>query len=281
MLTARLKILYDYLQILSIDIVLGACAGMLFFDRLIGADLRPLLFLLLGMAVWCIYTFDHLLDAQQIKKEASTPRHAFHQKHFKVLAFLLVVFGILGLGAAFYFLKIKFIVFTGVALGSVILLSFVLLKLFPRKWVFLKEISIATLYVGGIMLAPYFHNDWVVIPESFWLLGFAYVLVAWFNTLYLGILDRESDKEDGLYSFALAVGKEKSVKLLFGLMALMLLYIVSLFLILHSRSYFHISILLIMALVHCITFLEGKAERDVVRRRLDACFMLPFILLLV
>src|SRR5690554_2224224 len=238
MLTERLKILYSYLQILSIDIVIGACAGMLFFDRLIGADLRLLLYLLLALAVWCIYTFDHLLDARQIKKKASAPRHAFHQKYFRVLAFLLVVLGSLGLGAAFYFLKIKFIVITGLALGSLILLSFTLLKVFPRKWVFLKEISIAAFYVGGIMLAPYFHNDLVKIPPAFWLLGLAYVLIAWFNTLYLGISDRESDKADGLYSFALAVGKGRSIKFLYGLMAIKLLYIFSLYLFLHSSSYF-------------------------------------------
>ncbi|HLW20406.1 MAG TPA: UbiA family prenyltransferase [Cyclobacteriaceae bacterium] len=281
MLTARLKILYSYLQILSIDIVIGACAGMLFFDRLIGADLRLLLYLLLALAVWCIYTFDHLLDARQIKKAASTPRHAFHQKHFKRLAILLAISGSLGMGMAFYFLKIKFIVITGLALGSLILLSFTLLKIFPRKWVFLKEISIATLYVGGIMLAPYFHNDLVQIPLEFWLLGFAYVLVAWFNTLYLGISDRESDKADGLYSFALAVGKGRSIKFLYGLMAIKLLYIFSLYLFLHSSSYFHISIVMIMAVIHCIVFLEGKTDKDNVRRRLDACFMLPFLLLLI
>ena len=281
MSTSRFKIFYGYLQMLSIDIVIGACAGMLFFDRLIGADLRLFLYLLLALAVWCIYTFDHLLDAWQIKKAASTPRHAFHQKHFKILTIILLILGGLGLGMAFYFLKIKFIVFTGVALGSLILLSFVLLKIFPRQWVFFKEISIAVLYVVGIMLAPYFHNDLVIIPEAFWLLGLAYVLVAWFNTLYLGMLDRESDKVDGLYSFALALGKDRSIKLLFALMAIKLSYIVSLYLILHSSSYIHISIILIMALIHCIAFLERKTDIEGVRRRLDACFMLPFILLLV
>lgn len=281
MLRERLKLLYDYLQILSIDIVIGACAGMLFFDRLIGADLRLLLYLLLAMAVWCIYTVDHLLDARQIKKKASTPRHAFHQKHFRTLAFLLGIFGSLGLAAAFYFLKIKFILFTGLALGSLILLSFILLKIFPRKWVFVKEISIAALYVGGIMLAPYFHNDLVMIPQSFWLLGLAYVLVAWFNTLYLGILDRESDKEDGLYSFALTVGKSRSNKLLMGLMLVMLLYISGLYFLLSSRHYLYISLVLIMAFIHCIVFLQDQSNSDNARRKLDGCFMLPFILLLV
>ena len=281
MSTVRFKIFYDYLQILSIDIVIGACAGMLFFDRLIGADLRALLYLLLALAVWCIYTFDHLLDARHIKKAASTPRHAFHQRHFKKLAILLAILGSLGLGLALYFLKIKFIVFTGVALGSLILISFLLLKTFPQRWVFLKEISIATLYVGGIMLAPYFHNDLERIPQAFWLLGLAYVLVAWFNTLYLGMLDRDSDEEDGLYSFALTVGEGRSNKLLTGLMVFMLIHIIALYFFLSSRYYLHISLVLIMALNHCIVFLQNRSSSDDARRKLDACFMLPLFLLLV
>lgn len=281
MSTSRFKIFYGYLQMLSIDIVIGACAGMLFFDRLIGADLRLFLYLLLALAVWCIYTFDHLLDAWQIKKAASTPRHAFHQKHFKILTIILLILGGLGLGMAFYFLKIKFIVFTGVALGSLILLSFVLLKIFPRQWVFFKEISIAVLYVVGIMLAPYFHNDLVIIPEAFWLLGLAYVLVAWFNTLYLGMLDLESDQEDGLYSFALTVGESRFNKLLMGLMVVMLLYITSLYFFLSSRYYLHISIVLIVALNHCMVFLRDQNGSDDARRKLDACFMIPLFLLLI
>lgn len=281
MSAARFKTFYNYLQILSIDIVIGACAGMLFFDRLIGADLRPLLYLLLALSVWCIYTFDHLLDARQIKKAASTPRHAFHQKHFRTLAILLIILGSLGLGMAFYFLKIKFILFTGLALGSLILSSFVLLKILPRKWAFFKELSIAILYVVGIMLAPYFHNDLVSIPQSFWLLGLAYVLVAWFNTLYLGMLDRESDKVDGLYSFALTVGTSRSNKLLMGLMWVMLLYVTALYFFLSSGYYLLISIVLIMALNHCIVFLQDQSSSDDARRKLDACFMLPLFLLLI
>jgi 4-hydroxybenzoate polyprenyltransferase len=281
MLTRRFKILYGYLQILSIDIVLGACAGMLFFDRLIGADLRLILYLLLALAVWCIYTFDHLWDARQIKDKASTIRHAFHQNHARTLTVFLVVLGSGGLATAFYFLKIKFILFTGLALGGIILLSFIMLKLFPRRWAFFKEISIATLYVGGIMLAPYFHNDLVIVPQGFWLLGLAYVLLAWFNTLYLGIMDSESDKKDGLYSFARAVGQDRTSRLLFGLMALKLIYILSLYLLLHSRYHLHISIVLIMALIHCISYLQGGNNVNHARRKLDACFMLPFILFLV
>ncbi|MEX2593491.1 MAG: UbiA family prenyltransferase [Anditalea sp.] len=277
----QLKKIYAYLQSLSIDIVLGACAGMLFFDRLIEAELDLVLYILLGLAVWCIYTFDHLLDAKQIGKQASTFRHSFHQEHFKTISFLLILIGGIGLGAAFYMLHIKYIIIYGLGLGILILLVFIFLKIVPGKWAFIKEISIATLYVGGIMLAPFFHNVLGEMPHSFWLLGIAYVLVAWFNTIYLGILDRESDYKDGLYSLALSMGESRSKKILYVLLAIMLAYIISLYVILNSFAYFHISLILIIALIHGIAFLKAENNNDAVRRKLDASFMLPFLLLLV
>src|SRR5690606_11649255 len=124
----RLHTFYRYLQTLSIDIVLGACAGMLFFDRLIEAELNLIVYLLLGLAVWCIYTFDHLLDARQIGKHASTFRHAFHQEHFKVLSIFLGLIGSVGLILALNLLKINDILILGLGMGALILLIFILLK---------------------------------------------------------------------------------------------------------------------------------------------------------
>lgn len=279
--TTRLKKAYVYLQTLSVDIVLGASAGMLFFDKLIQADLNIIVYILLGLAVWCIYTFDHLLDARQIGRQASTFRHAFHQQHFKKLTFFLILMGCTGLGLAINLLKIRYIIFFGLALGILILLIFILLKTKPNKWAFLKEISIATLYVGGIMLAPFFHNGQEEIPTYFWMLGIAYVLVAWFNTIYLGVLDKESDHKDGLYSLALTLGESRSRKILYFLLAFMLSYFISLYIFLNSITYFHITLLFIIALIHAIAFLQGDKDKDSARRKLDASFMLPFLLLLV
>ena len=276
----RLESIYLYFQTLSLDIVLGACAGMLFFDRLVEADLNRLLYFLLASAVWCIYTFDHLLDARQIPREASTFRHAFHQKHFRELAFLMVLLASVGLGLAFYLLKIRDILIFGLILGGVILALFLLLKIIPRGSILIKELFIAMMYVGGIMLAPFFHNNLEKIPAYFWMLGLAYVLVAWFNTIYLGTLDRESDQKDGLYSLALTLGEARSEKILYILLAIMLVYIFLLYFVFNSYVYFHLSLILVIALIHGTSFLTGSREPDSIRRKLDASFMLPFVLLL-
>src|SRR5690606_20107856 len=108
-----------------------------FFDRLVRAELGIILYILLGLAVWCIYTFDHLLDAKQIGKQASTFRHAFHQKNFKVLGIMLFSVGSLGLSLAFMMLRIKYIIGFGLALGVLIFLIFILLKVKPQQWTFL------------------------------------------------------------------------------------------------------------------------------------------------
>ena len=279
-MSSRFDRLYLYFQTLSLDIVLGACAGMLFFDRLIDADLNLLLYFLLALAVWCIYTFDHLLDARQIPREASTFRHAFHQKHFRKLTFLMVLLAGTGLGLAFYLLKIRDILIFGLILGGVILTLFLLLKIIPRGSILIKELFIAIMYVGGIMLAPFFHNNLEKVPAYFWVFGIAYVLIAWFNTIYLGTLDRESDQKDGLYSLALTIGEARSEKILYILLIIMLAYIFSLYFIFNSYVYFHLSLILIIAMIHGTTFLKGSGESDSIRRKLDASFMLPFALLI-
>lgn len=281
MVPSHLLKMYRYFQALSLDIVLGACAGMLFFDRLLEVGLNPIVYILLGLAVWCIYTFDHLLDARQIDSHASTFRHAFHQQHFKILACCLLLMGCTGLGLAVSFLKIRSIVFFGMGLGVLILSVFVVLKIKPQTWAFVKEISIATLYVGGIMLAPVFNHFPEKLPSYFWLLGIGYISVAWFNTIFLGILDKETDRKDGLSSLVSVLGENASRKILYFLLVLMVSYFILLYGFLNSITHFHLTLLFIIALIHVTAFLKGETDQDYTRRKLDASFMLPFLLLLV
>lgn len=281
MVRTQLLKMYRYFQTLSLDIVLGACAGMLFFDRLLEVKLNLIVYVLLGLAVWCIYTFDHLLDARQIGKSASTFRHAFHQQHFKILALCLFLTGCTGLVLAFSFLKIRSIVFFGLGLGVLILTIFIALKINPYKWAFVKEISISFLYVVGIMLAPAVNHIPEKLPSYFWLLGLGYIFVACFNTVFLGILDKETDQKDGLSSLVLVLGEERSKKILSFLLVFMFFYFISLYGFLNSITYFQITLLFIIALIHGIAFLQGAKDQDSTRRKLDASFMLPFLLLLV
>ncbi|MCU0402218.1 MAG: hypothetical protein MUE75_14635, partial [Algoriphagus sp.] len=85
---------------LSIDVVVGSMAGMYFFMDLFHASLSWPAFALLGLAVWSIYTLDHLIDIRSIRTEL-VPRREFHRKFRKALWFLLILTVLIGLVGAF------------------------------------------------------------------------------------------------------------------------------------------------------------------------------------
>src|SRR6478736_436347 len=82
---------YRVINALSLDVAGGAVICALFFAQLLKVNLFPQGLAALGLAVWIVYTGDHLLDAKRLREQASTFRHGFHQQHFKLLAVLLAI----------------------------------------------------------------------------------------------------------------------------------------------------------------------------------------------
>ena len=82
---------YKWFQVLSLDVALGAVATAMFVAKQLDVSPAPYAFTSLGITVWLIYTFDHLLDGQEIKGEALTYRHRYHQRYFfPIIAFMLL-----------------------------------------------------------------------------------------------------------------------------------------------------------------------------------------------
>ncbi len=277
----KLHRFYDYWQWLSLDVVLGACAGMLFFQKLLGVTLFPIAYALLAIAVWGIYTFDHLVDAQTIKGKASSPRHYFHQVHFRKLASVLALVTLAAVYLLFNYVRFPSLITWGTLLGMLILINIVFLKFLGKKLAFLKELSTAILYTAGISLGPVVRYGEEVLPKEFWLFALAYVLMAWFNLLLLSYLDKHRDFRDQMNSIIHVLGAEKVRQLLTGLTILGLLFTLSLFVLLGSYHYVLIILVLIMFLVHAIAFLQVDVKKEAARRQVDAIYMLPFLLLLL
>ena len=93
---------YKALNLLSLDVAVGAMISALFFARILTVSIFPADIVCLGLTVWMIYTVDHLFDARRIKGTASTERHRFHQDHFGVLLPLLALAAAGDLGLAFF-----------------------------------------------------------------------------------------------------------------------------------------------------------------------------------
>ncbi|MDN3668743.1 hypothetical protein QWY93_05315 [Echinicola jeungdonensis] len=277
----KLSKYYNFFQWLSLDVVLGACAGMLFFQRLLEVELTWVEYLLLALAVWGIYTFDHLMDAKNIKGRASSARHLFHQVHFNKLLVWLILVGILGGYLVWNYVHFSGIITFGIILGLLIVGNILFLKFYGKKIIFLKEFSTAGFYTLGIVLAPWIRYTKGPFPTVFWLMILGYLLMAWFNLLLLSYLDKHSDQRDQLTSIVNSIGTGKIKSLLNCLVGVELVYLAALAIYLPSYYYMHLVLLTIMFLVHAIAFFQPYLKKEKIRRRIDGIYMLPLILLLL
>lgn len=269
-----------YLNLLSLDVVFGAMAGMVFFSDLLEVNIAGSVYFLLGLAVWSIYTLDHLMDARSAINKPQSPRHQLHQKYHWVL-FLLVICCIL-IGAFLFFRlsEMEFIRTRGILLGVITVFWMGFLKIAGPKYSWLKEISTALIYVLGISLAPIAKVDFELIDITVYVFAFVYFLAALVNLLMLSYQDAEVDKNDGFGSVLVLIPKTalKNLIMVLGLTGIGVLVVFSAIL----PSYYHISSMILGLIIgyHLILFFSKNLSKDQIRRKSEALFLLPFMLLL-
>jgi hypothetical protein len=265
---------------LSIDVVFGAMAGMLFFSELLHVRLEWGIFALLALAVWSIYTLDHLLDARRESSDLS-PRHQFHRKFSTALFALLVavlLFG--GLGAVWILGLGRELLLSGLLAGLIVLSRFLIWKAGPAlSW--LKELSIAAYYVMGISWMPLLRAE--AIDRVWEVYGFfaAYLILAFLNLLILSFLDRKEDQSAGFTSAAQAIPPLQLIglirRLAFGLIFLSF----AAFILLPSFYRPFSCLILLMSLVHYLSFFNSSMDPTAKRMRMEMAFAIPLLLLLL
>jgi hypothetical protein len=194
---------YRFLNLLSIDVAVGAVCCALFLAKILHVHILPYVLLSLALTVWIIYTADHLVDARKIKGKASTDRHAFHQQHHHFLFKALIAASLLD-GLLMFFISGQ------VLAGGIVLATGVGMYLLVQRHIpYLKELVIAVFYTGGVLLPsitvtniPISQLPWIVITQFF--------LVALSNLLIFSWFDYEKDVRDNTTSFVTIVGKQKS-----------------------------------------------------------------------
>jgi hypothetical protein len=263
---------------LSIDVVLGALAGLVFFSKLLRIELESQVFLLLGLAVWSIYTADHLLDSHKKTEVNLSPRHFFHLKYKNSLRIILVLVLICGLILAYYTFGLGSELVWSLILGTMISVSMLLIRLGGRSMAWAKEISIALFYVLGIAWIPLLRVKVLDLNwEIIFFLG-SYTLLALINLLILSHLDRGYDQRSGFLSSALLFLPIKFIGLIRKLCFLSLLIGLASFILLPSFYRPFACILMVMALVHYLAFFNPKLSAEKVRLRTEAVFILPVLL---
>lgn len=260
-----LRNFYRILNILSIDVALGAMCGALFFAKILQVKVLAYGIGSLGLTVWIIYTIDHLLDARRINTQASTERHRFHQQHFETL-WRIVAFAVLMDVVLTFFMRER------VLIGGVFLSGGVMVYLLINRYLkMLKEVLISVLYTCGILMPSIMVTSFSVedIP---WVLVFQFVLTALLNLLVFSWFDYENDLRDRTISFVTTVGKRRAV---FFIAFLFLLMSVA-FLFSPSRGAF---VILCIGLGHALLLSRQEYFRKNERFRSlgDALFMLPIL----
>lgn len=211
---------YARMRLLSLDVMAGALGGGWMVSLWLGHEMNWAFYVVLPLAVWLIYTLDHLLDARRLKEKASTPRHQFHYRHFKPLAVAVGVLGVACLSLALLFLGEQGVYF-GLGMGGLVLLHLLLVKVVGDKtspWL-IKESGVAMVYCAGIWGLPALETEAWTEPEL-WVAFGQFFLLALVNLLEFSLYERAIDEADGHSSFVRAIGERGTRRLIYVLLAL-------------------------------------------------------------
>ena len=145
---------YKYVQILSLDVVFGACAFSKLIAESLSVELRPEVFACLALATWCVYTLDHLVDSIKLKEQAITERHSFHFRYRYVLTLLVIAAGLVGLFLSFRLTEN--VILGGVIAGCISLFHLIIVRFFGNRisLFYQKEASVSVVFALGVFTGP-------------------------------------------------------------------------------------------------------------------------------
>ncbi len=204
---------YRFINIMSLDVALGAVTGAAFFASIFHTSLLPQGLAALGISVWIIYSVDHLLDAYRLKNTASSERHQFHQKHQKGILVAVIFFTIVD-GAMIFYVR------PSVFNAGVLLAGVVVFYLLFHRWMYpLKEIAGAVLYSGGVLLPVLSLHRWPVEHPAVYLM-IPFFITALINLIAFSWFGLEQDMHDGQLSLVTFIGKRAASFVLAALFAI-------------------------------------------------------------
>lgn len=264
---------YHLLNTLSLDIVSGAVISALFFAKIFQVSIRPYGLISLGLTVWIIYTIDHLRDAKNISHQASSERHQFHQRNFRILT--------IGVGLALLLdvLTIFFIRKQILEWGLILFGVVVLYLIGQRSLRFAKEAFIACLYSCGVLL-PSLALTEIHLDPSHYLLITQFGIIAWINLLMFSWFDHASDQQDNQNSFVTIFGKSATQISLIALVVLNFCLAAIQASVYGTTLPVFILLLMNTTLLMVFLFRNRLAKNDLYRLLGDAVFLLPVLFLL-
>lgn len=261
---------YRIFNLLSLDVALGAVILAMFFSRQLDVIPRVQGMIVLGLAVWIIYTVDRLLDIRQLSGLAATERHRFHQRYRVTLWVMVSMATILSFIILFSMRVV--VIKAGLILAALVGVYIVLQKLLP-----VKEFVIAFLYTAGILLpsipvrsAPLLTHQYLMMIEVY--------LLALINLLIFAGMEAKADQQDGHHSFTTRWGGTTTVRVVNVLLGLS--FTLAVYLMIENPT-LDSSTFVLMNLMLFVIFKRADyfAQHDRYRLWGDGVFLIPLLAL--
>lgn len=203
---------YATARLLSLDVVAGAVGCGCMVAGYLEVAMHWSWYVVLPLAVWAVYTADHLLDAAKLGEEASTQRHRFHHRFRKPLAILAGLSALGAVGLALAFLGVEGLLF-GAGMGLLVVLHLTLVRIVGGRTspFLLKELGVAVIYAAGIWGLPMWLSGKAGTREAL-LPAIQFMLLALVNLIEFSLYEYKTDTADGQTSFVRAVGPRLGIR---------------------------------------------------------------------
>ncbi len=214
--------IYKFLSYTSIDVAAGSIISSSLLSFVVATDNSRIPLFILGLVVWSIYTFDHLLDARKSKANAMSERLEFHKRNSSILSKILI-FAFLIIGILLPFIPYTTLLY-GTVLSCVVLVYFLSIHFLNYKFIVHKELVIAIIYTTGVCLGPISQMNDHISNTQMLIIAIFFIIVL-FNLLVFSLMDKKEDLSSKFPSFVIAAGESVTIIVLkvLGLMGVSLI----------------------------------------------------------
>ena len=277
-ITAIIKLIYDYIQVLSLDVVIGSIVVSSLFANITNADINFNYYYFLGVSVWLVYTMDHLIDAYKIKGIAITFRHRFHQTYFKTLALIWSIIFTVSIITAYLYLPQQ-IILLGLYVVVIVSAHLILVVFLWTKIskIIQKEVSVGIGYTLGVLLLPYIYGT--KLNAFFFFFSLELFMIVMLNIYLFSYYDKEKDKLQGQISIAKHVGNS-GLLLLLNFVFIVTSLVMAIITLMFTKQLHYQLIFFCMLVALWLIFIYHSYFNKNDRYRIlgDAIFLFPLIL---
>ncbi len=274
--------LVKYLNLFSIDVVLGAMCSASMASYLLKVEMPLYWWFCLAATIWIIYIGDHLIDSLSLKVPVGE-RRVFIHRHFKKLAVLVIVLAVIIAFVSFIFLSAQIIQF-GFVLGIVTGLYLLMVYIFGQRNLIglQKELYVSSIYTAGVWGSALLTTE-IVLNYEVILIIIAFFLLVFSSILIFSIYDHKNDETHQFVSLIGLVGlKTVSCLSVFSLAASGLLSVYLCFFAEQKNMWVAIILLVMAFCLFLIYWFKQKfSVNDYYRYFGEAVFFLPALVQLL